>query len=141
LWLPYPLLFDFIFIISPLSFKYIVILLAVMAGHSWMNTPSSTHAAPIHDATKKETEDDDEEDKPRNFTAKQLLHFDGSKDEKSGEDKAVYLSVNGIVFDVSDGRNFYGPGKWILTTQVRVYCILSDSVWMAETTAHHHTYS
>ena len=56
-----------------------------------------------------EVEDEKEPDPPRNFTAKQLSYFDGKKDPKTGDDKPVYLSVNGIVFDVSDGRNFYGP--------------------------------
>ena len=53
------------------------------------------------------TSKDDEKDlvdPPRNFTAKQLCHFNGH------DDKPVYLSVSGIVFDVSDGRGFYGPG-------------------------------
>lgn len=53
---------------------------------------------------------DEHPDPPRNFTLAQLTKFDGTKDEKSGEDKEVYLSVNGIVFDVSKGRDFYGPG-------------------------------
>ena len=47
-------------------------------------------------------------DPPRNFTAKQLAHFDGTKD-KDGADKPVYLSVNGTVFDVTNGKDFYGP--------------------------------
>ena len=81
-----------------------------MAGHSWMNAASAPAVDSSVSAGKNEEEE--EEDKPRNFTAKQLLNFDGSKDEKSGEDKPVYLSVNGIVFDVSDGRNFYGPGTY-----------------------------
>jgi membrane-associated progesterone receptor component len=55
-------------------------------------------------------EEEEEPEPPRNFTAKQLAYFDGKKDEKTEEDKSVYLSVNGIVFDVSSGRNFYGPG-------------------------------
>jgi membrane-associated progesterone receptor component len=54
-------------------------------------------------------EEKEEPDPPRNFTVEQLAHFDGKKDEKTGDDKPVYLSVNGTVFDVSDGRNFYGP--------------------------------
>jgi membrane-associated progesterone receptor component len=54
---------------------------------------------------------DEEEtpDPPRNFTLEQLRDFDGTKDER-GHDKEVYLSLNGIVFDVSKGRDFYGPG-------------------------------
>lgn len=59
----------------------------------------------------KDVEKDEEEEKepPRNFTVQQLSYFDGQKDAKTGEEKPVYLSVNGIVFNVSDGRNFYGP--------------------------------
>lgn len=53
--------------------------------------------------------EEEEKPLPRNFTTKQLAYFDGTIDEKSGENKPVYLSVNGTVFDVSDGRNFYGP--------------------------------
>jgi membrane-associated progesterone receptor component len=43
-------------------------------------------------------------DPPRNFTQQQLRHFDGH------DNKPVYLSISGIVFDVSKGRDFYGPG-------------------------------
>ena len=58
-------------------------------------------------ADKADTEEEPEP--PRNFTAKQLRFFDGKKDPKSEEDKPVYLSLNGTVFDVSKGRDFYGP--------------------------------
>jgi len=59
---------------------------------------------------KNEDESDEEEqpDPPRNFTLSQLKYFDGTKD-KDGQDKPVYLSVNTIVFDVTSGRDFYGP--------------------------------
>ncbi|KAE8146545.1 cytochrome b5-like heme/steroid binding domain-containing protein [Aspergillus avenaceus] len=40
----------------------------------------------------------------RTFTPTTLLPFNGT------EDKPVYLAVRGRVFDVSPGRNFYGPG-------------------------------
>lgn len=71
-------------------------------------------AAPPKDKQKDENGgggQEEEKEPPRNFTVEQLSYFDGTKDEKSktGEDKPVYLSVNGTVFDVSDGRNFYGP--------------------------------
>jgi membrane-associated progesterone receptor component len=54
---------------------------------------------------------DDEPDPPRNFTKKQLAHFDGTKEgpKPTDEDKPVYLAVQGIVFDVTLGRDFYGP--------------------------------
>ena len=71
-----------------------------------MDAPGeSGNATPGDDAK----DDEDEEIIPRNFTMKQLSFFDGKKDEKSGEDKPVYLSVNGVVFDVTDGKDFYGP--------------------------------
>ena len=41
---------------------------------------------------------------PRNFTKEQLAAFDGTKDAKTGADKPVCISLNGIVFDVSKGR-------------------------------------
>ena len=40
---------------------------------------------------------------------KQLLHFDGKEDETTQETKSIYLSLNGVVFDVSAGKDFYGP--------------------------------
>ncbi|BCS22694.1 cytochrome b5-like heme/steroid binding domain-containing protein [Aspergillus puulaauensis] len=40
----------------------------------------------------------------RTFIPKTLLEFNGEND------KPVYLAVRGRVFDVSPGRNFYGPG-------------------------------
>jgi membrane-associated progesterone receptor component len=40
----------------------------------------------------------------RTFTPRTLLPFNGEKDAP------VYLAVRGRVFDVSSGRNFYGPG-------------------------------
>jgi membrane-associated progesterone receptor component len=53
-------------------------------------------------------------DPPRNFTTAQLRHFDGTVGSGTSkfdtEPKPVYLAVNGIVFDVSNGRDFYGPG-------------------------------
>ena len=83
--------------------QHICIIIIIMAGHAWSNyVPSSEPTG-----TKKE-ETIEEKDPLRNFTLQQLAYFDGTKD--GDEDKKVYLSLNGIVFDVSEGRNFYGPG-------------------------------
>lgn len=62
------------------------------------------------DNESEDDKDDDDTESPRNFTQKQLLYFDGTTDPKTQEVKPVYLSVNGIVFDVSKGREYYGPG-------------------------------
>lgn len=59
------------------------------------------------DKVQSSNEEVEEPDPPRNFTASQLRHFDGTPD--GPENKPVYLAVGGIVFDVSEGRNFYGP--------------------------------
>uniref|UniRef100_A0A7S2YT60 Cytochrome b5 heme-binding domain-containing protein n=1 Tax=Entomoneis paludosa TaxID=265537 RepID=A0A7S2YT60_9STRA len=68
--------------------------------------------SPAPDPLDKKFEEDKKkhEEPHRNFTMKQLRHFDGKKAAPEDEEfKPVYLSVNGTVFDVSDGRDFYGP--------------------------------
>eukprot|EP00043_Microstomoeca_roanoka_P020387 m.247332 g.247332 ORF g.247332 m.247332 type:complete len:233 (+) comp17156_c1_seq3:215-913(+) len=47
----------------------------------------------------------------RRFTLKDLRMYDGlhSIPERDGE-KAIYIAVDGLVFDVSAGSDFYGPG-------------------------------
>ncbi|KAJ3009721.1 hypothetical protein HKX48_007775 [Thoreauomyces humboldtii] len=40
----------------------------------------------------------------RNFTMKELLAFDGR------DSSPIYMAVMGRVYDVSRGRDFYGPG-------------------------------
>jgi predicted heme/steroid binding protein len=42
---------------------------------------------------------------PISLTPEQLAQYDGT-DEK----KPIYLAINGTIFDVSEGRNTYGPG-------------------------------
>ncbi|KAJ8775383.1 hypothetical protein K2173_023148 [Erythroxylum novogranatense] len=39
------------------------------------------------------------------FTAEQLSHYNGSD-----ASKPIYVAIKGRVFDVSTGKNFYGPG-------------------------------
>jgi membrane-associated progesterone receptor component len=51
----------------------------------------------------------------RTFTPKTLLEFNGEND------KPVYLAVRGRVFDVSPGRNFYGP---VLTAPRKNYTFI-----------------
>jgi len=87
------------------SLGYIVIFLLVFVGHTIMNSWSEQDVS----ALKEEEEEEEEMDPPRNFTSKQLVYFNGKEDERTGEEKPVYLSINGTVFDVSSGRNFYGP--------------------------------
>mmetsp|Transcript_17368 Transcript_17368/g.21236 ORF Transcript_17368/g.21236 Transcript_17368/m.21236 type:complete len:294 (-) Transcript_17368:133-1014(-) len=93
-------------------YGYIVIFLCIATGHTLMNrmAESQTQRKEQQAQAAQEDDDDEDEDPPRNFTFKQLKHFDGKKDESSGEDKPVYLSLNGIVFDVTEGKDFYGPG-------------------------------
>jgi hypothetical protein len=89
-----------------------VIVAAIVLGYSWTSAamfPADHFKDSKHPTSGAEVVEEDKPDPPRNFTVAQLAQFDGTKDEKSGEEKAVYLSINGIVFDVSKGRNFYGP--------------------------------
>ena len=44
--------------------------------------------------------------KKQDFTLEQLREFDGT-----GPEGRVLMAVNGRVFDVTRGRNFYGPSK------------------------------
>jgi len=73
-----------------------------MIGHAMVNSSSNKKVSDV------ESVEEEERDPPRNFTVKQLAYFDGKKD-KNDEDKPVYLALNTTVFDVSEGRNFYGP--------------------------------
>uniref|UniRef100_A0A6T6I1N8 Cytochrome b5 heme-binding domain-containing protein n=1 Tax=Craspedostauros australis TaxID=1486917 RepID=A0A6T6I1N8_9STRA len=91
----------------PGCFGYIVIAWLVVLGHYIVNSGSSTSKNEPNDST---VEKEEEEEPQRNFTFAQLKEFDGTNDEKTGEPKPVYLSLDGAVFDVSGGRNFYGPG-------------------------------
>jgi len=85
------------------TFEFLILLGVIVMTHQWLTTPTPSQSV------KDEEEEEEEPDPPRNFTAAQLKHFDGTKDEKTGEEKPVYLSVNGKVFDVTDGKDFYGP--------------------------------
>ena len=42
----------------------------------------------------------------RRFSLEELREHDGSN-----ESEPIYIAINGIVFDVSEGRKFYGKGK------------------------------
>jgi len=44
--------------------------------------------------------------KKQDFTLEQLREFDGT-----GPEGRVLMAVNGKVFDVTRGKNFYGPSK------------------------------
>ncbi len=78
----------------------------IVLGYEWF--VSSSIAASSKAATN-EQDNKEEVDPPRNFTVTQLKYFDGGKDDKTGDLKPVFLSINGVVFDVTKGRDFYGP--------------------------------
>lgn len=42
----------------------------------------------------------------KNYTPIDLLPYDGH-----GKDGRILMAVNGSIYDVTRGRNFYGPGK------------------------------
>lgn len=85
---------------------YVAILTLALLGYSWMKLSTP---AKIQEANDADDDDDDDIEPPRNFTLKQLREFDGTICPKFGDPKAIYLSVAGKVFDVSEGREFYGP--------------------------------
>jgi len=88
------------------SIMYLVILICVIFGHYWINTylnKRKENAVMIN-------EEGNEPDPPRNFSLAQLRYFNGEKDEKYDDIKPVYISLNGIVFNVTKGKDFYGPG-------------------------------
>merc|ERR1712008_251320 len=83
---------------------YVAILTLALLGYSWMKLSTP---AKIQEANDADDDDDDDIEPPRNFTLKQLREFDGTICPKFGDPKAIYLSVAGKVFDVSEGREFY----------------------------------
>lgn len=87
--------------------QYISIILTLTAAYA---VKSALMFKPEPDSGAVEPEEEEKEPL-RNFTPEQLLYFDGRPD-KDGEEKPIYLSVNGTVFDMSreGGRDFYGPG-------------------------------
>merc|ERR1711862_571811 len=90
------------------TFICMVIFLLVVLSCFWYDSLSSKRS----DEEIKEEEEEDEAEPPRNFTIAQLRYFDGKKDPKNPEeDKGLYLSIQGKVFDVNKGREFYGPGS------------------------------
>merc|ERR1712084_200303 len=84
-----------------------IIFIAVILGCFWYNylsAPKSANTEPIE-------VEDEETEPPRNFTYKQLKYFDGTIDPKTNDEKPIYLSVHGRVFNVTSGADFYGPGS------------------------------
>jgi len=87
------------------SLGYLLVLICAFSSYKIISSQSSVNAE-----NKKEVEEEDEPEPQRNFTFAQLRFFDGTVEKNTDEKKPVYLSVNGIVFNVSNGRDFYGPG-------------------------------
>lgn len=44
----------------------------------------------------------------KDLTVAELKKYDGTQ-----PDGRVLLAVNGVIFDVTKGKRFYGPGKWL----------------------------
>lgn len=86
------------------TFICLIILLLVVSGCFWFDSTKPTQS------TEPASIEEEEKDPPRNFTSQQLLHFNGTKDTNE-EEKPIYLSVHGRVFNVTKGRDFYGPGS------------------------------
>ena len=57
---------------------------------------------------------------PRDFTLEELRPYDGT------DGKPVCIAVNHIVYDVTKGKNFYGPGT---NTCFKLSFIIIDAVW------------
>jgi len=88
------------------TFICMVIFLLVILSCFWYDSLKSRKSEEVKE------EEEEEVEPPRNFTFAQLRYFDGKKDPKNPEeDKGLYLSVQGKVFDVNKGREFYGPGS------------------------------
>jgi len=88
------------------TFICMVILILVVLGCFWYESLGARKSVEI------EEEVEEEPEPIRNFTFAQLSFFNGKKDPSDPEeDKAIYLSVHGRVFNVNKGRDFYGPGS------------------------------
>lgn len=47
----------------------------------------------------------------RDYTLEELREFDGTKPSKEHNGRCpIYIAVNGTVFDMTRGKDFYGPG-------------------------------
>lgn len=89
---------------------YLVIFFCVYIGYILIINPKTN---PVKNQSTKEErtteENDDDLEPPRNFTQQQLSFFNGKEDPLMQEPKPIYLSLDCTVYDVSEGRDFYGP--------------------------------
>lgn len=87
-----------------------MLLIFTIIGYIWINGGLFQVNGSSNQEVNAEDDEEETQDPLRNFTTKQLRHFDGKINDKTDEPKPVYLSVAGTIFDVSKGRDFYGPG-------------------------------
>eukprot|EP00978_Attheya_sp_CCMP212_P001900 scaffold3917_cov53-Attheya_sp.AAC.2 len=100
------------------SLGYLAIIIAVVSGYWYINGQSAAqekaNADAVQAVTEAEVREEEEAEPLRNFTVAQLAKFNGQPDAVNNraniEETPVYVSLNGIVFDVTKGSNFYGPG-------------------------------
>jgi len=84
------------------SMGYFIIASLFALGYVWINSDRNKSSS---SAQIVEKEEEEEPTVVRNFTLAQLKKFNGD-----GDDTPLYISVSGIVFDVSKAKEFYGPG-------------------------------
>lgn len=60
----------------------------------------------------------------RDFTIQELKPFDGTQ-----PDGRVLMAVDGVVYDVTKGKSFYGPGTLIFWCRICVFLTLDFRLW------------
>ena len=108
-----PWLFDGSVLSSLLSTKGLLIALAssfvcIVVYHAIFDVSTVSYKSGAKQKSEAEERQEREQSElQRDFTIAQLREFDGGKDN----DKPIYVSLRGEVFDVSGAREFYGKGS------------------------------
>lgn len=84
-------------------YKYIIIFIVIVLISGFIYQKKSTSLAADKNAKNLEMISDPNSKVPE-FSIDQLTEFDGSDPEKP-----IYIGMDGLVYDVSEGRKFYEP--------------------------------